>query len=297
MVSSYLTDLHGQVRNARVLSSLLDCEVEGLEDRLSEGLAYLEEDQFVSAHQVLSGSLVEVQKAMEAKVNEVIGEAEEAINHAADLSAEVDEARGHIAKAREALEARGYENAVQFAQQARESMDSLEDTAKQFVEATGEARTIITTAKKFGINVEAAEDSLDQAMALHESNPVAALENAHRSLEQVQEALDAFTPTLEWHLKAPRAAAGKDVEATLTIQNTSKALAKDLEVEVLGELEVKGLEVPPSVRANDEVALTFTLVFASSGEVPVMVKGKARRLIDEQEYDWEQVFQVKVKSA
>ncbi|MFQ5919264.1 MAG: hypothetical protein ACE5I4_04370 [Thermoplasmata archaeon] len=297
MVSTYLTDLHGQVRNARVLSSLLDCEVEGLEDRLSEGLAYLEEDQFVSAHQVLSGSLVEVQNAMEAKVEEVIGEAEQAIDHAADLSAEVDEARGQIAKAREALQARAYENAVQFAQQARESMDSLEDTAKQFVEATGEARTIITTAKKFGINVEAAEDSLDQAMALHESNPVAALENAEQSLELVRKALDAFTPTLEWSLNASGATVGKDVEATLKIKNTSKALAKDLEVDVLGELEAKGLEVPPSVRANDEVALSFTLVFGSSGKVPVMLKAKARRLIDEEEYEWEQVFQIKVKSA
>ncbi|MEE9593641.1 MAG: hypothetical protein V3W28_08685, partial [Thermoplasmata archaeon] len=36
MVSTYLTDLHGQVRNARVLSSLLGCDVESLDDRLSE---------------------------------------------------------------------------------------------------------------------------------------------------------------------------------------------------------------------------------------------------------------------
>ncbi len=296
MVSSYLTDLHGQLRNARVLSSLLDCQVEGLEDRLSEGLAYLEQDQFVSAHQVLSGSLVEVQNAMQAKVEEVVKEAEGALDHAAELSVEVNEARGQIAEAKEALKQKVYEKAVRLAQQARESLDSLEDTAKRFVEATAQARSIITTAKKFGINVGTAEDSLDQAMALHESNPVAALENAERSLEQVREALDAFTPTLDWHLDVSGATVGKDVEATLRIQNTSKALAKDLEVEVLGELEVKGLEVPPSVRANDEVSLPFTLVFASSGEVPVMVKAKARRLIDEQDYDWEQVFQIKVKA-
>ncbi len=295
MVSSYLTDLHARVRNARVLSSLLDCEVEGLEDRLSEGLAYLEEDQFVSAHQVLSGSLVKVQDAIQAKVQEVISEAEEALNHAADLSAEGDESRLQIAKAKEALKNKAFENAVRLAQQAKESVSSLESTAKRFVEATSEARTIITTAKKFGINVKAADDSLDQAMALAESNPAAALENAERSLVQVQVALDAFTPTLEWHLTVSGATVDKVADATLKIQNTSKALAKDLEVKVLGELEAKGLEVPSSVRANNEVALAFTIVFASAGEVPVMVKAKARRLIDGQDYEWERVFQIKVK--
>jgi hypothetical protein len=297
MVSTYLTDLHGRVRNARVLSSLLGCEVEGLDDRLSEGLAYLEEDQFVSAHNVLSGSLVEVEKALQAKVEEVISEAAEALNHAAELGADVSSARGRVEEAKTALQQNGYEAAVRAAQEARESVDSLEASAKRFLEATSEARSLITTAKKFGIDVGAAEESLEQALVMREGNPPAAMQSAERSLEQVRDALDAFTPTLEMGLSAPGAAAGKEVEATLKIKNTSKALAKDLEVAVLGDHDVKGLDVPASVRANAEVSLPLTLVFPSAGEVPVMVKVEAKRLIDDKEYAWEQVFQIKVKGS
>ncbi|MFQ5985735.1 MAG: hypothetical protein ACE5KQ_00035 [Thermoplasmata archaeon] len=297
MVSTYLTDLHGRVRSARVLSSLLDCEVEGIEDRLSEGLAYLEEDQFVSAHQVLSGSLVEVQNALQKEVEGIITEAEEAQNHATELGVDVREASSRIEEARAALKERGFESAIRAAQEARESLQSFEESAQRFLDATSESRKLISTAKKFGIDVGAAEESLEQAMVMREDDPPSALQSAERSLEQVRDALDAFSPTLELGLSAPGATSGKDVEATLTVRNTSKALAKDLEVEVLGELEVKALEVPASVRANDEVSMSFTLIFPSPGEVPVMVKVKAKRLIDEQEYDWEHVFQINVKAS
>ncbi|MFQ6012879.1 MAG: hypothetical protein ACE5LS_04475 [Thermoplasmata archaeon] len=297
MVSTYLTDLHSKVRNARVLSSLLDCEVEGIEDRLSEGLAYLEEDQFVSAHQVLSGALVEVQRALEAKIEGVIAKAEERLDHAAEVGADMKGARRRIEEAKAALQGKTYETAVRAAQEATESLESLEESARRFVEVTSEAKSLISTARKFGISVRPAEESLGQAMAWKDENPEAALENAERGLEQVREAIDAFTPTLELSLDVSGPVMGKVVDATLRVRNASKALAKDLEVEVLGDLEVKDLDVPPSVRANGEVALPFTITFRSHGDVPVLVKAKARRLIDDEEYEWEQVVQVAVANS
>lgn len=296
-VSAHLTQLHNQIRNARVLCSLMDCDVDGLDERLSQGLGYLEEDQYTSAHEVLTGAMETVQTILSEAVETEIQETREILERARELGADVSDAEGRLELANAALEEGVFERAVRLTQEASEALKSQKDIHQRFAQVTTEAERLLKTARKFGIAAKKASKILERALKRKKEDPEAALQDAERSLSMVQEALDAFSPALELALEMEPAVAGADHPGTLTVRNTSKALAKDLEVEVLGDFEVRELDVPPSVRGNGEANVPVRLLFQSPGHVPVLVKTRAKRVIDDRAYEWEEVFEVPVTGA
>ncbi|MFQ5837981.1 MAG: hypothetical protein ACE5HJ_04285 [Thermoplasmata archaeon] len=299
LVSSYLTQLHSDVRNAQVLCSLLNCELEGIEEKLSQGWSYTNENRFSDAYDILSQAKNEVDGVLRDRVEELIVQSEEALDHAERMGADTQQAREMVVKAREALERNLFEKATRLAQESMGMMRTQEDFHKRFVEATFEAESLVKTAKKFGIDVKGPSQALRKAFELKDSDPDAALQEAQESLRQVQSSLHAFSPSLELSLDLQDPVKGDWREAVLEVRNTGKALAKELNVEVLGGLEVKELQVPASIRANGKGEVRFKVRFNTKGIVPVMIKASAKRVLDDQGYEWERVFEVSVdgKSA
>ncbi len=162
------------------------------------------------------------------------------------------------------------------------------------MDSTLKSESLIRTAKKFGIDAKAAQRSLKEALKLKDTDPEASLAKGKEALEAIQAAMEAFSPNLELDLGVDNAAPGRWNDAVLTLRNVGKALGKDLELEVLGDFEAQGLEVPDAIRAKGDETLAFQLRFNSSGTVPVMVRAKVARVLDGQEYDWEEVFNIAV---
>jgi tetratricopeptide (TPR) repeat protein len=297
LASSHLTQLHSQVRNLQVLCSLLNCEVEGLEDMLSQGRSYTDENQFDKAYEVLSQARKEAERVLRERIEGLLSEAEEAIEHAEKVGADVHHARQMFEDARKALQEGMYEKAIRLAQESTDLVKGQEDFHRRFMESTFQAESLIKKAKKFGIDVKAAEKALRKAFELKDSDPDAALEEAEASLNQVQSSLEAFSPVLELSLEIGEATLGTWKEAVLKLRNEGKALAKDVSVEILGDLEVDDLQVPASIRANGEGEARFKVRLNSAGNQPVMVKVKAKRVLDDREYEWERVFEIPVEGT
>ncbi len=297
LTSSYLTQLHTQVRNAQVMCSLLNCEVEDVEERLSEGRSYTDENKFEKAYEILYQTQEEVVGALRQRVEELIAKAEEALGHAEKLGVNTKKARQMVEEARTALSEGRFEKAVRLSQESTDILKSKEDFNKRFMEATYEAESLIKTAKKFGIDVKKAEKYLQHAFDLKDTDPDGALREARESLRIVQSALEAFSPSLDLGLDLEVASRGTWNDATLILRNRGRALAKDVSLEVLGDLEVQDLQVPNAIRANSETEIELRLMFNATGTIPVMIKARAKRVLDDQEYEWEKVFNISVDGA
>ncbi len=295
LTSSYTTKLNTDVRNALVLCSLLNCEVPGIDDKVSQGRSYADASRFDTAIDILSQAKEEAHAALKVKIEELLSEAVAAADHAARVGVDAKKAREVVEEARAAMDQGHFERAVRLAQESLEGVQSEEEFLKRFMDSSLKAESIIRTSKKFGINVKAAEKSLKQAFELKDSNPDGALKKAQEALESAEGALDAFSPSLAMELDLQNAAAGAWEQATLKLENSGKALAKDVELEVMGNLEVQGLDVPATIRARGEAEARFQVMFSTSGTVPVMVKARAKRVLDSQEYEWERVFDVSVE--
>lgn len=295
-VSTFLTQLHTHARNGRVLCNLLDVEVEGIDGKLSEGFGYLEEDQYVSAHVALSEGMEQVENALRGKVESLLGEARASLEHARKLRADVSAPRAKLREAEKALEQGVFERAVRLAQEATDALKAQEDVHQKFARITYRAESLLKTAKKFGIAVKEAEEALRRALERKDADAQGALREAEQSLSLAEAALESFSPALEAELEMEPAFAGREAEGVLTLRNGSKGLAKDLQVEILGDFRVLGLDAPKAVRGNAEVAVPFRIVFGAAGSVPLMVRTRAKRVIDDHESEWEEVFEIPVEA-
>lgn len=295
LTSTYVTRLHSEVRNAMVLCNLLDCEVDDVEDKISEGRSYADESRFEAAVEILSDAKQRTSVALRAKVEELLADSVAAADHAEKVGVDPSKARSMIEEAREAMAQGAFEKAVRLAQESHAAIQTREEFHKSFMDSTLKAESLIRTAKKFGIDVKAAEGSLQEALKLKDTDPDASLEKGREALEAVQGAMEAFSPTLEADLQVERATTGAWNDAVLMLRNVGKALGKDLELEVLGDLEVQSLEAPDTIRAKGDVTVPFQLAFNAAGTIPVVVRAKVKRVLDGQEYDWEEVFNVEVE--
>lgn len=232
--------------------------------------------------------------ALRSRLDELLAESLAAADHADRVGVDTKKARGMVEEARATIEEGNFERAVRLAQESLEAIQSKEEFHQEFMGSSLKAESLIKTAKKFGIDVKAANKSLQQAFKMKDGDPSGALKRAREALELVENALEAFSPSLDGDLNLQ--VATKDVwhDATVRLQNTGKALAKDLEVEVMGNMEVRDLQAPPSIRARGDGEIRFQIMFRSLGQVPVMVKAKVKRVLDDQEYEWEKVFNVSV---
>lgn len=294
LISSSITQLHTEVRNAVVMCSLLNCDVEGIDDKISQGRSYADEDRYDRAIEVLSKVKEELHGALRGKIGQLLSDSQEAADHAEKVGVDVQKARSMVEEARVAMGEGHIEIAIRLAQESLEAIHCEEKFHKLFMESTFETESLIKTAKKFGIDAKGAKRGLRRAFQLKESDPDGAIEEAGKALKQVQDSLEAFSPSLKMDLNLHAAAGGGWNDAVLRIRNTGKALAKDLEVEVMGDLEVQDLQTPATIRARGETEVRFQIMFNSIGSVPVLVKARVTRLLDDRRYEQEEVFDVSV---
>lgn len=292
--AAWVTQVHTEVKNALIVANLIDADVEGVEDRLNEARGYADGDRFEEAHGLFVQAKGQVAGALKAKIDELLANSQEAIAHAAKVGVDPSEAKQMVADAQAAMAEGQFEKAVRLAQESAELLKGKEEVERRFMGASFKAESLIKTAKKFGIDVKKPEKALKKAQDLKDSDPEAAIAAAQDILGTVEESLKAFTPAISLALEVKEPAKEEWSDAVLTLKNTGKAVAKEVALEVLGDLEVQGLEVPKSVRAKGKAEAKLQIRFNVPGPTPVMVKVQAKPVLGENPYEWEQVFEIDV---
>ena len=262
--------------------------------RLAESKAYLDSENFESAFALIQEARKEAQEAMTKTVTEVLSSSEAAVEHAKKLHADVAEAEQLIADGRRALDAGQYEKAMRLVKDSVSRVESRREFEKKFVDFSYKADSTIRNARKYGIDVNEAEKTLAEALKIKKTDITKAIEVAEKAHKLALDAIEAFAPKMELRLEAPNAVVGQPVDATLTLVNIGKALARDVKIKILGDVEVEGLQNVPNVRAKGESKLPLKIKMRASGSIPLAIQIVSRRVLDGKEYSQEIIAQMEV---
>jgi len=262
--------------------------------RLSEAKALFEAEDFEGATRLLRAAAEAARDGVTRLVEEAIAAAESNLEHSRKLGADTKRAEELVARARDDLMGGSFEQALVSAKESQEAVQVRLDTEKKFAERSFQAESTIRKAKKFGIDVLEAERQLAEAIGTKKTDFDASMSLAEKAFQTAEKAIESFAPNLTASFEVQSPVAGEWAEATLTIANGAKALAKEVRVKILGDVEVEGLRDIPSIKAKGAEALPIRVKMIAGGSVPLAIQIKSQRILDGKEYASEVIATVEV---
>jgi len=262
--------------------------------KIGEAKAQFDAEDYEGASSLIQEGMAAAKLGLAKIVEDAIAGAQSNIEHSRKLGADTLRAGEMLGKARSHFQAGEYEAALQATKGASESIQLRMDSEKRFADRSFQAESMIRRARKFGIDVLDAERMLAEAIRAKKVDPDRATEVAEEALRIAHEAIESYSPSLIATLEVQNPMAGQWTEATLTLSNTAKAVAKDVTVKILGDAEVAGLKDLPTLRAKGTEALPLKVKMMAAGSIPLAIQIKSARLLDGKEYMEEVIATIEV---
>src|SRR3989454_410494 len=142
--------------------------------------------------------------------------------------------------------------------------------------------------------LQEAAENLAQAMQLRKSDFAESIKAAEEAYRVAWEATEQFAPSMKAYVDVGPVQLNEWADATVTVENIGKGLAKDVRVRILGDAETEDLAELPTVGAHRSEALKFRLKMTASGSVPLAIQIVSHRVFDNKEYTQEMIAQIDV---
>lgn len=268
-----------------------------IQNKFAEAKSLIDQDQFREAAASLQAGRQVAQNALSTKLNRALQEAAENVAHAKKLGSDAGEAEELLRQANERIQRGEFDSALEVVETALERVESAKVVEKRFIDLTFKAETTIRNGRKFGIDMKAAEAKLARAVELRKTDFGEATKAAEEAYRLAWEATEAFAPSMKGGLEVGATRVNEWADATLTLENVGKGLAKDLRVRILGDAETEGLQEIPAVRAHGKEVLKFRLKVTASGSVPLAIQIVSHRVFDNKEYTQEMIAQIDVSEV
>ncbi|TMK29145.1 MAG: hypothetical protein E6G61_10490 [Actinobacteria bacterium] len=294
---NHLNDKLARARGVADLGRRLEVDVSSSAKRFSESKAQIESENFENAFGLIQEGLKDAQAGIAAKVSDALTNAESTVQHAKRIGADVGDAQEQLQLASQALLEGEFEKALKLIEQGSERVESRRMVEKRFVELTYKAESTIRNAKKFGIEVKEAERALQTSIQLKKTDMTRAIAAAEDAYRLAWEAVEGFAPSIEGSLEVEIPRLEQWSEATLILRNTGKALAKDVQVRILGDAEVEGLKGLAAIRAKGEERIPLRIRMTAPGVIPLVIQVASHRVMDDKEYTQEMIAQIEVGAA
>ncbi len=294
LLRANLRESLSQAEETVALCRRLEIDPTPVQNKLSEARTQLESENFAAASARISEGREVAKKALGARLSRTLADAAENVAHAKKLGTDARGAEDLLRQANEKAAQGEYEAALDVVARAVERVESVKVVEKRFIDLTFKAETTIRNGKKFGIDMRAAETRLAECMDARRRDISEGIKVAEDAYRMAWEAVEAFAPNLKGSLAVGPATLNEPTDATLTLENVGKGLAKDVHVKILGDAEAEGLTDLPAIRARGKEALTFKLKMTAPGSVPLAVQIISHRVFDDKEYVQETIAQVEV---
>ena len=284
-------------RESAEVGKRVDADMTAALKKFSEAKALLDGEDYEGAARFVEEGTEAARAGLRKLAEDAISAAQSNIDHSQKLGADVAKAVGMIAESRAALEEGAHEKALELARGTEGVIEIRHDSVKRFAEKSFQAESMIRRAKKFGIDAGEAERLLGEAIHAKKQEPERAMQLAEEALGLADRAIEAFSPNVTAALQVASPVAGEWANGTLTLTNTSKALAKEVKVKVLGDAEVEGLKDLPALKAKGFEALPIRVRMMAAGTIPLAIQITSVRILDEKEYRQEVIAEVQVAEA
>src|SRR3989449_832722 len=265
-----------------------------VQNKFSEARTLAETENFREALALIQSGRDAAQSALAGKLNRALQEAADNVAHAKKFGSDSRDAEALLRQANEQVLQGEFDQALVVVNTALERVESAKVIEKRFIDLTFKAETTIRNGRKFGIDMKAADGKLAQAMQLRRSDFPEAIKAAEEAYRVAWEATEEFAPSMKAYVDVGPVRLNEWTDATVTVENVGKGLAKDVRVRILGDAETDGLKEIPAVGAHRSEALRLRLKMTASGSVPLAIQIVSHRVFDNKEYTQEMIAQVDV---
>ncbi len=272
----------------------MDVDSTPLLNRFAEARTQIEAANFPEAWASIRAGRDAAERELSAKLNRAIQDAAANVAHAKKLGSDAGEAEALLREANERIQQGEFNKAMEVIDGALERVESAKAVEKRFIDLTFKVETTIRNGRKFGIDMKVAEAKLAQAMQLRKSDFPDAIKSAEDAYRIAWEANEAFAPSMKASIEVGTTRVNEWADATLTLENVGKGLAKDVRVRIVGDAETEGLTEILAVPARGSEVLKLRLKMTASGSVPLAIQVISHRVFDGKEYTQEMIAQVDV---
>jgi hypothetical protein len=265
-----------------------------IQNKLSEARTLIDSENFREALALVRSGRDAAESALSGKLNRALQEAAENLAHAKKFGSDSRDAEALLRQANEQILQGEFDQAMDVVNNALERVESAKVVEKRFIDLTYKAETTIRNGRKFGIDMKAAEGKLAQAMQMRKSDFAESIKAAEEAYRIAWEATEEFAPSMKAYVDVGPVRVNEWADATVTVENIGKGLAKDVRVRIVGDAETEGLTELPTVGAHRSEALRFRLKMTASGSVPLAIQIVSHRVFDNKEYTQEMIAQIDV---
>src|SRR5437773_1509143 len=255
----------------------------------------------------LKGDLQE--RLLEAKRKQIVKRSmdevqtlDEIVTQTERLDIPVESARTRLDDARKAIVAGDVDGFQRGLADARAALE--ESRTKHFIDKyesrVHSVSTMIANAKKLGAELGDAENSLNKAEAALRTSDMAMADILIKQAEvsigmQIQNFIKNRYPNLSLRLPSSGLQAGEWNQYVFEIENRGKLPARNVQVELQGDVETKGVLPIPEIGVGEVVPVRMGVKPKSAGAIPMSVGVSYQRLFDENRYEVQERKQIKVE--
>src|SRR5207249_3580762 len=241
----------------------------------------------------LKGDLQE--RLLEAKRKQIVKRSmdevqtlDEIVTQTERLDIPVESARTRLDDARKAIVAGDVDSFQRGLADARAALE--ESRTKHFIDKyesrVHSVSTMIANAKKLGAELGDAENSLNKAEAALRTSDMAMADILIKQAEvsigmQIQNFIKNRYPNLSLRLPSSGLQAGEWNQYVFEIENRGKLPARNVQVELAGDVEAKGVLPIPEIGVGEVVPVRMGVKPKSAGAIPMSVGVSYQRLFDE----------------
>ncbi len=259
--------------------------------RASEGLQSIDMQILEELGEVILGTRERITEALEERINEVSGKVDVARNSGAD----VDISEKLLIQARNLLREDELEDVHALVEESEESIGEAVERRKEYVERKLRTESLIETGKRHGLIMNDAIEYFEEAEN-QGGDYSRAIEMMDQALELAEEEASSYLPEIRVNidfLEGP--VAGRWNDAMLRVRNEGESMAKDVRVELHGEIEARGLRPLKKLRGKEEKNIGIELFPRSSGTLTMGMTLICRPVLSQEDWGFEASFELEVE--
>jgi hypothetical protein len=249
-------------------------------------------DEFKALNENLNQLRESIENRLEATLGEISGRIQVASNSGADVST----SEYLLSQGRELLGSGNLNEAFLMIRESEESIGVAIDERREFMELKMRCESLIENARRNGLVMEGVISLVAKAEGERKSDYKAAIETIEEALLMAEEEAASYLPELAIDISfLDQAATDKWMRARVVISNDSKAMARDIRIELSGDIEVRGLESLKKLRGNESKEMEFEIMPLSKGDIEVNFSLTCRPVLSEDTFGLESSFQLEVE--
>lgn len=199
-----------------------------------------------------------------------------------------------IEDARHATEAGDPATAFRILMDTDRRIAAIEESHKRFMDISIAAESAIDILHRFGMPTRESERLLALADVEKDKDYDSAIEFVAEALDTAKSLMESYSPDISASVSTLGLQEDAPGFVVVTLKNDGKALAKNISVEISGDLEVGQAQELQVLKPGDSAEVKIGVVPKSNGSIPIRVSVSARRHFDGklQTFDFEETLTV-----